>query len=139
MANKLFVGGLSWDTDTESLRQAFAAHGEIEEAIVITDAQTGRSRGFGFVVYMDAAAAAKAVEAMDGVELDGRRITVNEARPRAPRGPGGPGGGGGGGGGGRGGFGGGGGGGGGDRGRRGGGGGGRGRRSRDGGGGGGGY
>src|SRR5688500_15833851 len=93
MANKLFVGGLSWDTDSESLRQAFAAHGEVEEAIVVTDAQTGRSRGFGFVVYQEAQAAASAIQAMDGSELDGRRITVNEARPRAPRGPMPPGGG----------------------------------------------
>jgi cold-inducible RNA-binding protein len=145
VAKKLFVGSLSWGTDEWALRAAFERFGEVEDAVVITDAQTGRSRGFGFVTLVDEAAAARAIEEMDGTELDGRRIAVNEAqerqRPRGGGGGGGFGGGGGGGGGGFGGPGGGGGGGGGGFGGppRGGGGGGRGnRRGGSGGGGGGG-
>ena len=106
MGQKLFVGGLSWDTNTDGLRAAFERFGDIEDAIVITDRDTGRSRGFGFVTFVDNAAAKTATEEMNGSELDGRNLTVNEARERAPRGGGGGGRGGyrgGGGGGGRGG------------------------------------
>ena len=87
MSNKLFVGGLSWNTDDEGLRQAFATHGTVTDAKVITDRDTGRSRGFGFVTMGDAATAAEAVRAMDGTTLDGRNIRVNEAQERtsAPR------------------------------------------------------
>jgi len=132
MGNKLFVGGLAWATNDDSLRDAFAKFGEVTEAKVITDRETGRSRGFGFVTFTDDSSAADAVGALDGSELDGRTIRVNEAQDRGSRG-----GGGGGGGGGRGGFGGGGSGGGG-RGGYGGGGGGGGRGGYGGGGGGGG-
>lgn len=151
MGNKLFVGGLSWDTDDNGLRNAFERFGAIAEVKVILDRDTGRSRGFGFVTFDDPQAAQQAAEEMDGAELDGRNLRVNEAADRPPRRSGGGGGGGGGGfdGGGGGGYGGGGGfgggggggygggGGGGDRDRRGGGDGG-GRRRRGGGGGGGG-
>ena len=95
VAKKLFVGSLSWGTDEWALRAAFERFGAVEEAVVITDAQTGRSRGFGFVTLADEAAAARAIEEMDGTELDGRRIAVNVAQERQrPRGGGGFGGGG---------------------------------------------
>jgi len=109
MGNKLFVGGLSWNTNDDSLRQAFEKFGNVDEARIINDRETGRSRGFGFVTFSDGEGARKAMAEMNGKELDGRAIKVNEAEEK-PRG-----GGGGGGGGGRGGFGGGGGGGGGGR------------------------
>ncbi len=133
MSKKLFVGGLSWGTDDNSLRDAFEQFGEVTDAKVITDRDTGRSRGFGFVTFADDSAAEEAIQQMDGKQLDGRAIRVNEANERPAGGGGGGGGGrggfGGGGGGGRGGFGGGGGGGGGRGGFGGGGGGGRGGRS----------
>ena len=94
MAKKLFVGGLKWGTDDHGLRAAFEAFGEVADAKVITDRETGRSRGFGFVTFSDDGAGQKAIEEMDGAEIDGRRVTVNEARER--RGGGGGGGGGGG-------------------------------------------
>jgi RNA recognition motif-containing protein len=103
----LFVGGLAWATTDEGLRQAFESHGEIAEAKVIVDRDTGRSRGFGFVTFTDAAHAQAAISTMDGSDLDGRSICVNEAQQRS--GGGGGGGAGGFGGGGAGGFGGGGG------------------------------
>ena len=109
MSKKLFVGGLSWNTDDHGLRAAFEAHGEVTDAKVITDRDTGRSRGFGFVTFSDEAAGTTAMEEMNGAELDGRRLNVNEAQERS-RGGGGGRGGRGGGGGGRGGYGGGGGG-----------------------------
>ncbi|MGM0577924.1 MAG: RNA-binding protein [Myxococcota bacterium] len=93
MPKKLFVGGLSWDTTDEGLGQAFSEFGDIVEAKVITDRETGRSRGFGFVTYEDPAAGKAAMEDMDGTSLDGRSIRVNEAHDR--RGGGGGGGGGG--------------------------------------------
>jgi len=94
MSKKLFVGGLAWATDNDSLNAAFSTFGPIEEAKVITDRESGRSRGFGFVTFENDADADRAVEAMDGKELDGRPIRVNEARERAPRTGGGGGGGG---------------------------------------------
>ena len=93
MKNKLFVGGLSWDTTDEGLREAFEQFGEVDEAKVITDRDTGRSRGFGFVTYSQAENAETAMESMNGATLDGRQINVNEARERQPRGGGGGGGG----------------------------------------------
>ena len=102
MGNKLFVGGLSWNTSDDGLREAFSRLGEVTDAKVITDRETGRSRGFGFVTFANGEAAKEAIAKMDGADLDGRTIRVNEAEDK-PRG-------GGGGGGGRGGFGGGGGG-----------------------------
>ena len=99
MGKKLYCGGLSWDITDESLRAAFEPFGSISEAKVITDRDTGRSRGFGFVSFDSEEDAAKAIEELNGTELDGRTITVNEARERTPRGGGGGGGYGGGGGG----------------------------------------
>jgi cold-inducible RNA-binding protein len=103
MAKKLFVGGLSWDTTDDGLRQAFASYGEITEAKVITDRDTGRSRGFGFVTFVQDEDAKTAISKMDGTSLDGKTIKVNEAQEKGPRGGGGGGRGGGGFGGGRGG------------------------------------
>ena len=104
MSKKLFVGGLSWGTTTDGLREAFEQFGEVTDAAVITDRETGRSRGFGFVTFSDSGDAEKAIDSMNGSDLDGRTLNVNEARERAPRGGGrgGHGGGHGGGGGGRG-------------------------------------
>jgi RNA recognition motif-containing protein len=118
---KIFVGNLNYATRDEGLRAAFSQYGEVAEATVVLDRETQRSRGFGFVEMPDSNAANEAIRALNGQEVDGRPVTVNEARPREDRGPrrGGFGGGdrgGFGGGGDRGGFGGGGGGGGGGRG-----------------------
>lgn len=84
MSKKLFVGNLDWNTSQEDLNAAFAAHGEVEEAIIIKD-QAGRSKGFGFVTYTDDAAADAAVSALNGAELGSRKIAVSEARPPKPR------------------------------------------------------
>lgn len=89
MSNKLFVGGLSWDTSDESLRDAFGQFGEVVEAKVITDRETGRSRGFGFVTLANADQAQSAIQEMDGTKLDGRAIRVNEAQDRQRGGGGG--------------------------------------------------
>jgi RNA recognition motif-containing protein len=89
MTNKLFVGGLSWDTRDEGLRDAFSEFGNVSEAKVITDRETGRSRGFGFVTFEQGADAAQAMSEMDGQMLDGRSIRVNEANERPQRGGGG--------------------------------------------------
>ncbi len=88
MGKKLFVGGLSWDTTDDGLRQAFASFGEITEAKVITDRDTGRSRGFGFVTFAQEEDAKKAISQMDGTSLDGKNIKVNEAQEKSPRGGG---------------------------------------------------
>lgn len=90
MSKKLFVGGLNWKTTDDGLRAAFEPYGEIAEAKVITDRETGRSRGFGFVTFVDPAAATQAVDQLNGKELEGRRIQVNEAQERGfkPRGRG---------------------------------------------------
>ena len=96
MSRKLFVGGLSWNTTDEGLREAFEKFGSVVEAKVVTDRETGRSRGFGFVSYQDATEGASAQQAMDGASLDGRSIRVNPAEDK-PSGRGGGGGGGGGG------------------------------------------
>jgi RNA recognition motif-containing protein len=114
MSSRLYVGNLSYDTDTETLRQAFAGSGEVTDAHVVTDRESGRSRGFGFVTMASPEMAQKAIQEMNGAMIDGRSIRVNEAeeRPRGGGGGGFGGGGGGRGGGGGGGFGGGGGGGG---------------------------
>ena len=92
MSKKLFVGGLAWATNEASLLQAFQQFGAVAEAKVILDRETGRSRGFGFVTYENDADADVAIKELDGAELDGRSIRVNEAQARQ----GGPGGGGGG-------------------------------------------
>ena len=85
MATNLYVGNLSYDTTDASLRAAFEAHGEVTSANVITDRDTGRSRGFGFVEMGSDEAAKTAIEALNGQMLDGRQIRVDEARPRKPR------------------------------------------------------
>ena len=127
MGRKLYVGNLSYGVDSSVLEQLFAAHGTVESAEIISDRETGRSKGFGFVQMATDEEAQAAVAALNGQQHEGRALTVNEARPREERPRGGGGGGGfGGGGGGRGGYGGGGGGGGGRGGFGGGGGGGRG-------------
>ncbi|NLH50785.1 MAG: RNA-binding protein [Myxococcales bacterium] len=85
MSKKLYVGGLSWNTTDDGLHEAFARFGEVSEAKVISDRETGRSRGFGFVTFEDNAAADAAVAEMNGKQLDGRTIKVNEAQERGPR------------------------------------------------------
>ena len=121
MAMKLYVGNLSFQTSSEELQQLFAQAGTVESATVVEDRDTGRSRGFGFVEMASKEEGEKAIQQFNGTDLNGRNLTVNEARPREDRGNRGGGGGGrgggyggnrGGGGGGRGGYGGGGGGGG---------------------------
>lgn len=111
MGKKLYVGNLPFSASEGSLEELFGAHGTVESARIITDRDTGRSKGFGFVEMASDEEAETAVNKLNGYEYEGRALTVNEARPQAPRSGGGGGGGFGGGGGGRGGFGGGGGGG----------------------------
>jgi RNA recognition motif-containing protein len=111
MGSRLYIGNLSWDTNEETLTAALTEGGRgVKEVHIVTDRETGRPRGFAFAEMANDADAQSAIEALDGTELDGRNLNVNEARERQPRSGGG---GGGGGGGGRGGYGGGGGGGGG--------------------------
>jgi len=82
MSNKLFIGGLSWDTSDAGLSEAFSRFGTVTDAKVILDRDTGRSRGFGFVTLGDANQAEQAQREMDGATLDGRQIRVNEAQDR---------------------------------------------------------
>lgn len=93
MSNKLFVGGLSWDTNDDGLRNAFGQHGQVTEARVVLDRETGRSRGFGFVTMASPDMAQTAMRELDGRTLDGRAIRVNEATDRGRGGGGGRGGG----------------------------------------------
>ena len=88
VGNKLYVGGLSWNTDNDGLRQAFERFGDVEDVRIVTDRETGRSRGFGFVTFNSSQSAQDAISEMDGTELDGRNIKVNEAedKPRGDRG-----------------------------------------------------
>ncbi len=114
---KLYVGNLSFSTSEQRLREIFSEHGDVASATLVMDRETGRPRGFGFVEFANDEHGKAAMAALNGKNIDGRDLTVNEAKPREAGGGGGRGGfGGGGGGGGRGGFGGGGGGGGGGRG-----------------------
>ncbi len=85
MNTKLFVGNLSFNTTENDLQDAFAAHGVVTEANLMTDRTTGRPRGFGFVTMASPEEAQKAIEAMNGATLDGRNLTVNEARPKEER------------------------------------------------------
>ena len=103
MGSKIYVGGLPYSATEQQLSDLFAPHGSVQSARVITDKFTGQSRGFGFVEMGSEEGAKKAISALNGTQMDGRTLTVNEAKPQEPRS--------GGGGGGRGGFGGGGGGG----------------------------
>jgi len=105
MGKRLYVGNLSYQTDSSELEQMFSAHGSVQSAEVVSDRMTGRSKGFGFVEMGTDEEAQKAIAALNGQQSNGRALTVNEAKPREerPRGGGGGGGGGYGGGGGRGG------------------------------------
>ena len=94
MSTKLFVGNLSFKTTENELQDAFAAHGTVLETNLMMDRATGRPRGFGFVTMSSPEEAQKAIDALNGKDLDGRALTVNVAKPREER----PGGGGGGGG-----------------------------------------
>src|SRR3974377_2524166 len=85
MNTKLFVGNLSFNTTENDLQDAFAAHGTVTEANLMTDRDTGRPRGFAFVTMGSPEEAQKAIEAMNGATLDGRNLTVNEARPKEER------------------------------------------------------
>ena len=91
MSKKLFVGGLSWNTTEESLRQAFGRFGTLVEAKIVMDADSGRSRGFGFVSFANAEDAERALEEMNGTELDQRRIRVDYATDKGRGGGGRPG------------------------------------------------
>ena len=82
MSKKLFVGSLPWAVNDESLKQAFAAYGKVVSATVVTDRRSGRSKGFGFVEFENDAEAKAAIEALNGSELNGRNIVVNEAKPK---------------------------------------------------------
>lgn len=86
MNRKLYVGNLSYNTQDQTLEQAFSAAGAVESARVVRDKATGQSRGFGFVEMGSDEAAKAAIEQINGAEIDGRRLTVNEARPQEPRG-----------------------------------------------------
>ncbi len=82
---KIYVGNLSYDVDDDKLSAMFTQYGEVDTATVITDRDTGRSKGFGFVEMSNQEQAQEAMNVLNGTEVDGRSITVNEARPRAPR------------------------------------------------------
>ncbi len=86
---RCFVGGLAWATDDQSLQNAFSKYGDVIDSKIITDRETGRSRGFGFVTFASDEAMRQAIEAMNGQDLDGRNITVNEAQSRRSGGGGG--------------------------------------------------
>ncbi len=85
MTNNLYVGGLPYSTTEGQLQEIFEKYGSVESARVITDKFTGRSRGFGFVEMSSGGEAQKAIEALNGTEIEGRTLTVNEARPREQR------------------------------------------------------
>ncbi len=85
----IYVGNVSYRMTEDELRSAFEAYGEVESARVITDRETGRSKGFAFVEMPDSEQALKAIEALNGSEIGGRQVTVNEARPRPEGGGGG--------------------------------------------------
>ncbi|HQF41860.1 MAG TPA: RNA-binding protein [Ignavibacteriaceae bacterium] len=82
MSIKLFVGSLPWSASDEDLQKAFAAHGKVLSAKVVTDKETRRSRGFGFVEYENETEATAAIQALNGSELKGRNIIVSEAKPK---------------------------------------------------------
>jgi RNA recognition motif-containing protein len=87
MAKKLYVGGISYGTSEDTLKKHFEAAGEVEAATIIMDKMTGRSKGFGFVTMKNDAEAESAINMFNGKELEGRTLTVNEARPMEPRAP----------------------------------------------------
>jgi RNA recognition motif-containing protein len=85
MGRKLYVGNLSYDVDSSSLQTLFAPHGTVDSAQIITDRDTGRSKGFGFVEMSSDAEAQAAISALGGTDHGGRALTVNEAKPREAR------------------------------------------------------
>lgn len=85
MGKKIYVGNLPFNVDSDSLQQTFAAYGTVESAKVITDRDSGRSKGFGFVEMASDDEASDAISKMNGSELGGRKITVSEAKPQQPR------------------------------------------------------
>lgn len=85
MAKKLFVGGLSYETTEATLKETFSQAGTVESATVITDKMSGRSKGFGFVEMSSEEEAKKAIEMFNGKEIDGKNVTVNEAKPLESR------------------------------------------------------
>ncbi len=87
MATKLYVGGLPYQTTEDELRDAFAQAGSVTSSMIIMDRMTGRSKGFGFIEMATDAEAQAAIEMWNGKEFNGRRLTVNEARPREERAP----------------------------------------------------
>jgi RNA recognition motif-containing protein len=87
MAKKLFVGNLPWSATNDDLQQAFSQHGAVTSATILTDKMTGRSRGFGFVEMENDAEAEAAIAALNGTDMGGRKIIVNEARPMTERPP----------------------------------------------------
>jgi len=87
MAKKLYVGNLSYGMTDDGLKDAFSKVGAVDSANIITDKMTGRSRGFGFVSMPNDDEALKAIDSMNGLDLDGRKLTVNEAKPMAERAP----------------------------------------------------
>lgn len=89
MGNRLYVGNLSYESTAEGLRQAFAEFGEVTDAHVVMDRESGRSRGFGFITMATSQDAQKAMEKMNGAIIDGRPLRVNEAEERPSRGGGG--------------------------------------------------
>tara|TARA_B100000315_G_scaffold260775_1_gene325097 strand:+ start:14589 stop:14921 length:333 start_codon:yes stop_codon:yes gene_type:complete len=95
MGSKIYVGGLPYSASEEQLSELFTAHGSVDSARIITDKYTGQSRGFGFVEMTSDSEAKTAIDALNGTQMDGRTLTVNEARPQEPRSGGGFGGGGG--------------------------------------------
>lgn len=86
---KIYVGNLSYNTTQASLEEQFAAYGQVEEVAIINDRETGRPRGFAFVTMANKEEGQQAIDGMNGVELDGRTLTVNEARPKPAGGGGG--------------------------------------------------
>ena len=86
MSVKLYVGNLAFNTTEQDLQDEFAQHGQVNSASIVTDRDTGRSRGFGFVELDSKESALAAIQALNGRELDGRALTVNEAKPREDRG-----------------------------------------------------
>ena len=88
----IFVGNLSFNTNEDELRQAFESYGQVDRVSIMTDRDTGRSRGFGFVEMTNAEDGEKAIAALNGAQIGGRTINVNEARPKTERGGGGGGG-----------------------------------------------
>jgi len=91
MGAKIYVGGLPYSATEQQLSDLFAVHGAVESARIITDKFTGQSRGFGFVEMASSDEAQKAISALNGTDMGGRTLTVNEARPQEPRSGGGPG------------------------------------------------